>query len=237
MNLYGVLEGKTEARIYAAWLPCLFPGLTRVHRIEDVVDDHYYLLSNMGYPEVLDSVRAAVDDINQQPERFDALLVAVDADDAGAGRRRVHVEQALTGCPVPTLVAIQDCCIESWLLGNRAFVLSHDGASRRDPSTPALAPFRAHYDVCVADPALMPAPAEFIGTRATYHSRYLSAAFAERGQRYSKRHPGQASKQHYLDALKRRFDDTGHIATFGRFLDECSTLADHGRAGSGSTEG
>lgn len=215
MRVYAVVEGKTEAKLYSAWLKYAYPGMSQVRRIEDVREDTYFLFGNMGYPCVLGSVENAVQDIVSEPGSFDLLLIALDADEADVDERREEVVAMLSGCPIPTVLAIQDCCVETWLLGNGKMVPSHDGASASD-----LASYRAHYDVRSNDPELMDAPEDYALSVMQYHYRYLKAVFKERRQAYSKRAPGAATAEHYVSQLVRRYVESGHLKSFGRFLEE-----------------
>lgn len=215
MRVYAVVEGKTEAELYAAWLNYAYPGIRRVERIEDMEDNSYFLQSNMGFPCILQSIEDAVSDISNNAGMFQLLLMALDADEGTVEARRNELAQALSACPIPTVMAIQDCCIETWLLGNRKFVPSHDGGGYQ-----RLAECRAHYDVRALDPEFMPPPMDYELSVMAYHLRYLKAVFASRRESYRKSRPGVATEEHFLIELVRRHADTGHLASFGVFLHE-----------------
>lgn len=125
MSLYVVVEGRrTEARLYRAWLPVLFPGIEQVPRIEDATTHSFYLIAGEGYPSYLRRIESAVGDLGQEGSRFTHLLVCVDAEERGHDERLTEIEEVIraAGCPVAFTVIVADCCIETWLLGNRKFV-------------------------------------------------------------------------------------------------------------------
>jgi hypothetical protein len=218
VSLYVVVEGrKTEPKIYGAWLPLLIPGLARVARIEDAGDHHLHIVAGRGYPAYLDPIRAAVEDLRLPGSRFTHLLVCADAEELTLEERHAQIERVIVdaGCPVPHTVIVADCCMETWLLGNRRLV-------RRNPQSHELRAYLEHYDVISEDPEAIPAhPAH--RTRAQLCVHYLRAVFRERKLSHSKRDPGDAIKESYLDALKARAspppDGPGHLTSFARLLE------------------
>jgi hypothetical protein len=218
VSLYVVVEGRrTEPKVYGAWLPLLIPGLVRVARIEDAGDHHLHIVAGGGYPAYLDPIRAAVEDLRLPGNRFTHLLVCADAEELTLDERHAQIERVIVdaGCPVPHTVIVADCCMETWLLGNRRLV-------RRNPQSTELRAYLEHYDVIAEDPEAIPAhPAH--RTRAQLCVHYLRAVFRERKLAYSKREPGDAVKESYLDALTARASPPphgpGHLASFARLLE------------------
>lgn len=218
MSLYVVVEGeRTEPRLYRAWLPMILPGLDEVRRIEDAGEHAFFLISGYGYPNYLERIAAAIDDIRNSEGRFTHLLVCVDAEEAGHDERLAEVEHAIQsrGCPVSSTVIVADCCIEAWLLGNRKFV-------RNAPHDPELGQLLRYYDVRELDPERMP-PHPNHRNRASLCLRYIQAAFRERQQRYSKRNPGFAASAPYFEALWERAQANPtsgprHLRSFARLL-------------------
>lgn len=215
MNLYFLLEGeRTEKKVYESWIQIAFPGLRLVERIEDVTEDCFRLLSGGGFPLILDRISEAVAEIALAKGRFDHFFIGLDADGLGWVARKQAAETHLEGLllTVPTTVIVQNCCIESWFLGNRAFV-------RTQPQDPELIEFRAFYDVRTEDPEQMPAmPPAAAAQPQQFHFRYLKACFRERGLSYNKSRPAEVGERHYLDQLVKRVDDTGHLASFGELI-------------------
>lgn len=215
MNLYFLLEGeRTEKKVYESWIRIAFPGLRLIERIEDVTEDCFRLLSGGGFPQILDRISEAVAEIALAKGRFDHFFICLDADGLGAAARKQAAVAHLQGLPltVPATVIVQDCCIESWFLGNRAFVPAR-------PQDPELSGFRAFYDVRTEDPERMPAmPPADAAQPQQFHFRYLKACFRERKLSYNKSRPVEVGERHYLDQLVKRVDDTGHLASFGELV-------------------
>lgn len=206
MRWYLVVEGRqTEKKIYSAWLRHAFPSLEGVRRIEDMAEDRYYLIAGNGYPSYLERIRNAVGDIRAEPGRFDHLWVCVDSEEQTAEQRRAEIAGVVAdvACPVASTVVVHDCCMETWLLGNRRFV-------KRNPHSALLRELYAHYDVLTLDPEGMPAQAQH-HPRAALHLQYLQELFRERKLSYSKLHPSEACDLPYLRELIGRVDETAHL--------------------------
>lgn len=215
MNLYFLLEGeRTEKRVYGSWIQFAFPGLRLIERIEDATEDCFRLLAGGGFPQILDRISEAAAEIALAKGRFDHFFICLDADGLGAAERKQAAEAYLKGLKltVPATVIVQDCCIESWFLGNRAFV-------RAQPQDLDLIEFRAFYDVRTRDPEQMPArPPAAAAQPQQFHFKYLKAAFQDRGLSYNKSRPAEVGERHYLDQLVKRVDETGHLASFGELI-------------------
>jgi hypothetical protein len=203
---YLVVEGRhTEKKIYRAWLRHAFPDLDGVGRIEDMDEARYYLIAGNGYPSYLDRIRNAVADLRAQPGRFDHLWVCVDSEELAAEQRRVEIAGVIAGaaCPVASTVVVHDCCMETWLLGNRRFI-------KRNPHSALLRELYAHYDVLTRDPEAMPARAPH-RVRAGLPLQYLEELFREHSLSYTKKQPGEACGLPYLRELIGRVDETEHL--------------------------
>lgn len=217
MRLYIIVEGfRTEPRVLRGWLPSLVPGIREVDRPEDLSDGArcFYLISGKGYPSYFQRITAAAQDLRDLPLEADWLLIFADAEDITAAEREAEITAACreAGVPIPVAVHIADCCIESWLLGNRRLLPPQ-------PQSADLQKFYAHYDARLRCPEAMPAHPGW-RTRAQLCCDYLRAAFQEKGPHlhYSKEHPGMAAQPDYLDALRSRIVETGHLPSFARFL-------------------
>lgn|GEM_PF-1194562 len=217
MSLYIVVEGRrTEPRLLRGWLPKLAPGYSPAARVEDVGAQSYFVVPGRGYPSYGERIRAAAEDIRQFP-KFSWLVVMVDAEDVDASARRAEVQKTIdeSGCPISSAILVADCCVETWLLGNRTMV-------RPKPSTAALQAHFAHYNVRDDDPERMPIRLGY-GSRAQYHCDYLRAVFVERNMSFTKNHPGDAATPAYLDKLRARttFTDSqgSHLASFREVIE------------------
>lgn len=212
MSLYIVVEGRrTEKKVYQAWLNLALPGFAKVATPSDVAPNSYYLISGNGYPRYIETITAAIADIKDN-HTFNRLIVAVDSEELAFDERYAEILKVVEAadCHVPVNIIVQNPCIESWFLGNKAFI-------RTNPSQSELNQFLSHFDVCQKDPEQLPIP-EGYSTKASYHLAYFKEACRERDLSYSKRRPGEVLKRHYLDALAQRFDNTGHIPSFGALL-------------------
>lgn len=212
MSLYIVVEGRrTEPRLLRGWLPKLAPGYSPAARVEDVGAQSYFVVPGRGYPSYHARIQAAAADIRQFP-KFSWLVVMVDAEDVDASARRAEVQKSIdeSGCPISSAILVADCCVETWLLGNRTMV-------RPKPSTPALQAHLAHYNVRDDDPERMPIRPGY-DLRAQHHFDYLRAVFEERDMSFTKVNPGHAATPAYLDELRARtavIDSQGsHLASF-----------------------
>jgi hypothetical protein len=212
LNLYVLGEGRrTERLVYRSWLGHVLPDLREVHRIEDVVDDHFILRSGGGYPSYMQEIEFAARDITAHGA-IEFFLLCIDAEESSAEEKIAEVEAAMpSSCPARLLVVVHDCCMETWFLGNRKIV-------RRQPERPELRHFLDFYNVVKKDPEGMPAMAGYL-TRAQFHFDYLREIFRERGLSYSKRMPGDVQSLSYLEELVRRREQTGHLESFAFLLE------------------
>ena len=96
MNVYFLVEGKTERKVYPNWLKYLAPQLKRVDFPSDVLEDSYYLISGGGFPSILDNhlVDSAAD-VNASG-KFDYFVLALDTDEVSATEKMEEVEEFIT---------------------------------------------------------------------------------------------------------------------------------------------
>ena len=225
MNLYFLVEGeKAEKQLYTSWITFAFPQLREVDRPEDVAENTYRLVAGYGYPNILKRVDEVLQEIDEVIlNRIDRLFVCVDAEEESFDDRLKEVESRIEmGSPtVKSTVLVQDCCIETWLLGNRRFI-------KPDPAIgSALRPFLDHYNVRERDPEAMPSPPPKLSTRAQYQEAYLKAACRERHSSYSKSRVGPTATRQYFDRLVERYEDAdrpGHLSSFGRLVESWRSL-------------
>lgn len=212
-NLYIVVEGeKTEPAIYRAWLPYLFSGITEVKQPNQAIRNHFYLVEGNGYPSYEARIEDAIKDLRDMPN-FDALVVAVDAEDLTFQERINALNQAAQNCPVEFCPVVADCCIETWFLGRRKMIGDDPG--------PALQKYLEFYDVRDRDPERMPMdPGAKRRTRAQYHQDYFCQVFKHKLRRnYNKSAPHpEICEHHYWLDLQRRAEDTGHLQSFATLL-------------------
>lgn len=227
MNLYFLVEGKTERKLYPSWLEILLPSYEEVDFALEAKDDNYFLISGDGYPRLLDiTLPDAVAEINECLN-YDFLILVIDADEVSVEERTNEVSQhvealeaSLHNCQIK--IVVQNCCLESWLLGNRK-VFS------RNPQDAELRKHIQHYNVSLNDPELMEASSDFIHSRAAYHLKYLKQMFRERSPKisYSKKRPGDCAEDYYLRELINRTAATpSHLLTFQDFIKFCKSIAE-----------
>ena len=97
MNLYFLVEGKTEGKVYPQWLEHLLPvDFSRINNASQASKNNYYLISGGGYPSILDNhLRNAVEEVNEDGN-YDWLILVIDADDITAQSKIEEVEQFIT---------------------------------------------------------------------------------------------------------------------------------------------
>ena len=212
MNLYFLVDGEaTEMRVYREWLRLVFPGIERAERVEDMQGNHFMVLSGGGIPSYLDLIPKSLQDIGSHGE-IDCFFVCVDAEDATYEHRYKEAVEAIGEElePGKFRVIVQNCCIETWFLGNRK-------AMKRNPQSEKLRSWKTFFDVSQDDPEEMPRHEDH-RTRAQFHLAYLREMLREHGRErlvYKKNSPGSVLERHYLNALYERWSDTQHIGSFG----------------------
>jgi len=226
MNLYLLVEdGKSGHKIIDQWIKLLLPFLERAKTISEVGDNHYIVFSGFGYPRILGTnpespeknvLGATIETLNQSG-RFDYLLIFIDGDHEGAEARKQKVQAKIDQYPnpleVPYFVFIQNICFETWLLGNQGLV--------PDAPSAGFLPYVAFYDIKAKDPEAMPNnPLAGVGTASLYHERYLRALLKEGGHHYNKSRPAPiVMTVEYLEALKKRTNETAHLKSLAEFFD------------------
>ena len=223
MNLYFLVEGVTERKIYPRWLEYLLPSLTRIFSPDEAGENSYYLISGGGFPSLLDShLTNSVRDITDSGN-YDYFIIALDADDIAVHdkieevtARIAHESMSLGRCELK--VVVQNRCIETWLLGNR-IVFS------RNPTTEALIQCIRFYNVFDNDPELMFKPVAFEESVASFHYEYLRLMLTERNIRYSKKYPKDTLEPYYIEQLKNRLRQTSeHLNSLQDFFDFCTSV-------------
>jgi hypothetical protein len=214
MNIYVVVEGDAEARVYPRWIPLVNPTLSHARTLDDVVNEQFYVISGRGYPQYFQVIADAIEDVNASL-MFDRLVVAVDSEEMTYEDKLAEMQARFvsTFCRVPIHWVIQHFCFETWALGNRK-ALKPVSQSQR------LRDYRAIHDVRREDPELLPPLTPMNWNRSAFALRYLVAVLNEhfRNLTYTKRSPGPVMHQKFYAQLVARKDDTGHIGSFSDFL-------------------
>ncbi|MGZ8222910.1 MAG: hypothetical protein ACXWT0_14790 [Methylobacter sp.] len=225
MNIYFLVEGKTELKVYPQWLNHLAPTLSRVNFAQDASINNYYLISGLGYPRLLDiELVNSVEEINECAN-YDYLVLVIDSDDMTEQEKIDEIYQFIndnnimlnSSCQLQVIA--QKSCMETWFLGNKR-VYKNSVGNHSD--------FYQHakfYDVSQQDPELMGKPKDFAGSVSIYHEIYLRKMLAERTIRYSKSTPKEVDEPYYLDELQKRVADTQHLTSLKNFFNFCETIS------------
>ncbi len=223
MNIYFLVEGKTEAIVYPDWLAHLLPDFSRVKDAFDVRENNYFLFNGGGFPSLLHNhLRNTVEDINKI-NKFDYLVICLDADDFSVEEREGEVLQFIENQSITLnnftnlVIIVQNKCIKTWFLGNAKIF-------KQNPENEDLRNYIAFFDVSKQDPEQMYKPENYTATIAHFHEVYLKAMFQEHGLSYSKTNQREIQKKYYLDELILRNENTKHISTFGAFIDFCKRV-------------
>ncbi len=221
MNLYFLVEGKrTEKKLYPAWLEILAPALKRVESLADIDTCTYYIFSGNGYPSLFNHFENAVKDY-LVCGKFDRLVVCLDVDDSTPDARSeiVAATAKAAGLPETELSIIaQECCIETWFLGNRKAVSP-------TPNISELCKLLKYYNVRENDPEAMGFPPEF-SARSVFHDHFFKLVSRDKGFRYTKTNPRHVTDETYLRELIARREDTKQMDSFGSFLALCEEISE-----------
>jgi hypothetical protein len=231
-KLYILVEdGVSFYEILPYWLKVLAPGYSRARTVDEMGDRSYVLFGAGGYPKILGTSKGCQDKnilgeaIETVIEKgIDMLVVCLDGDDEGVAGRKRAVAKKIDGYPAKlrngVKVLVQNKCVETWLLGN--------GAMYPRKASGVFAPFAAHYNVRERNPEYMEKPETYTDTASVYHAYYLKRMLKENNIKYSKsKPPHEIKKEGYLNAIRKRAENTGHLGSFGYFVDFFNGLQKH----------
>ena len=223
MNIYFLVEGKTESKIYPKWLSFLTPKLNRVDFFDKVVADNYFLFSSNGMPALINThLHNAVEDINKH-KVYDYLVICLDADNKSTLEAKKEVFDFMNESKIMLQyqtkleIIVQNKCIETWFLGNPKIF-------KKNPDNDFLKECVAFYNVKQNNPELMGKMLDYEGTASIFHEHYLRELLAEKSIRYSKKNPQGVIEKYFLDALIKRNKDTNHLQSFKHFVDFCQKI-------------
>ncbi|MBR5651875.1 MAG: hypothetical protein IKW93_06650 [Bacteroidales bacterium] len=219
MNCYIIVEGdKTEMSVYPAWFSLLAPTYTCIENAWDVNENNYYIFSGGGIPSIFTHVKNAVLDINSINNKggaqYDYLLVCLDTEMESREYilKQINHELKTNGIALQgadLIVFEHKVCMETWFLGNQAVF-------KDNPQNPDYLEYIKYFNVGSLNPEEMGNIDENrFSTTARFHIRYLKRMLEERNMTYSKSNTVAVQQKAYLEQLIKRFEDTGHIATFG----------------------
>jgi hypothetical protein len=214
MRYYIVVEGASgEPQIYPKWIQYTNDTLIQIRDLRDKRDNAFYLISGYGYPNYLNVIEGAIEDVNTLGN-FDYLVVAIDSEDKTYQEKYDEIIACVDkNLKKTTLkIIIQHFCIETWALGNRV-------ACRKNAQDKTLLEYRRVYDVRNADPELLPAYKDM--NRAQFAYSYLRCVLYDwyPGAVYTKAKPAAILDEGYFSQIKKRSESTMHIQSFKVFLD------------------
>lgn len=226
MNLYVIVEGdKTELNVYPAWMALLAPQLNRIRDAWDVSENCYYLFSGGGIPHIFSHIQNAIADINsinaQKEHGYDYLVVCLDTEESCRQTIEKRISDDMkanrqTLKDTELVVCEQQVCMETWFLGNRMVF-------KDNPQSEAYRRCIQFFDVSKENPELMGSD-DAEQNRAQYHHKYLREMFKERHMMYSKNNTKEVESESYLKQLVSRYEETGHLVTFGNWFKFISSL-------------
>ncbi|MEJ1396360.1 MAG: hypothetical protein RPU52_02365 [Candidatus Sedimenticola sp. (ex Thyasira tokunagai)] len=205
MNIYFLVEGKTERKVYPKWISYFVPALSRINSPTEALKNSYYLISGGGFPSILDNhFTDSVNDVNSVGN-YDFLVIVIDTDNVSETQKREEVFEyihtnniSLINCEL--VIIPQVVCMETWLLGNRRIYA-------RNSSNIEVTAYSQHYDVANNDPELMGVSNDYSGTIGDFHYQYLKAMLHEKNIRYSKTRPKDVGRTHYINELEARLEN------------------------------
>lgn len=214
MNVYLIVEGNGEKKVYTHWVPLVNPNLSVVNSLEEVQHNNLIIFSGGGYPNYLEVIEAGVEDVVGN-EQLDRLVIAIDSEEMSYEEKRREIEQVVNalGKNLDYRIIVQHFCLETWALGNKVIV-------SRNPKDVRLRQYISHFDILDKDPELLPDyPIEDL-SRSQFAARYLTKLLNEkyRSLTYKKGNPKPLVHDMYFKRVKMRLDTTGHIASFEDFL-------------------
>jgi hypothetical protein len=224
MNLYFIVEGKTELKVYPDWLSYLLPELRRVNRSNKVESKNYFLITAGGYPAIYELLATAIEEIILIG-KYDYLVLCLDAEESSVDGLRQEVQEKIQELSIANnfslgntqiKVIVQNRCIETWFLGNRKIY-------SRQPQEPKLLNYTRYYNVSTDCPELM---GQYnYDVHAHFHVDYLKELLVAKNIQYSKTMPRDVQEEYYLQELQTRVSrQSTHLPTFQYFLEFCESV-------------
>lgn len=214
MNVYLIVEGKGEKKVYAHWVPLVNPSLSVVNSLDEVQHNNLVIYSGGGYPNYLEVIEAGVEDVATK-EQLDRLVIAIDSEEMSYKQKRLEIDEFVKelGRTLDYKIIVQHFCLETWALGNKVI-------ASRNPKDIQLRQYRNYFDVLTKDPELLSGYPEDNLNRSQFAARYLAKLLNEKYKNltYRKGTPNALLHDQYFNRVKMRLETTGHIASFKDFL-------------------
>ena len=214
MNVYLIVEGNGEKKVYAHWVPLVNPSLSIVSSLDEVQHNNLVIYSGGGYPHYLEVIEAGVEDVATN-KQLDRLVIAIDSEEMSYEQKRLEIDEFVKafGRNIDYKIIVQHFCLETWALGNTVI-------ASRNPKDIQLRQYRNYFDVLKKDPELLPGYPEDNLNRSQFAARYLTKLLNEkyRNLTYHKGNPKPLLNQKYFNRVKMRRSSTDHIESFNDFL-------------------
>jgi hypothetical protein len=219
MNILILVEGRTEKKIYPKWLAQLVPHLSKVDQPALVTQNNYCIISSDGYYSLFNYLEEVIDEVNNIGI-FNYFVVVADTDDKSVDEREFEIRDFLVRKGIELsnstdfVIILQRCCLETWLLGNRQIF-------KENAQDDVLKSWITHFNVSLNDPEMMTLPLDYNGAIGNFHKMYAEKMQIEY---YKNRDAESKIELNHLSAIVERFEQTGHLATFGNFLNFCKKI-------------
>jgi hypothetical protein len=220
MNILLHVEGLTERKNYTKWLRQLLPNLTKVNLPNMVTHNNYCIIKSDGYNALLDDLSQTINEANHLGT-FDFFLIITDTDNYSIEERESEIRNHLVknnlkmNDSTDFIIILQRCCHETWFLGNQLIFTEN-------PISLTLKNWIEHFNVSINDPEQMPVPTDLNKSIGAFHKMY----YGEMRDEYFKNKDTNdiSTESNHLINIIERFEQTGHIQTFGKFLNFCKKI-------------
>jgi hypothetical protein len=226
MNVYFLVEGDAEARVYPKWIDYFLESkMTRCAAHTDVVENNYILVNGQGrkiWNSVRSPIKSAIAEINTNPV-FNYLVIVVDADYKTIADRTIDIQTRINEAPVPLpancelKIIIQNRCFETWFCGHTDNFLIAKASTNKN-----IRSFVDAYDIEILDPELMqPPPSSNWKSIGQYHFNFLHHMLMPVASlKYSKSSADKILDIPYLERLikRKKVETPSHLPTFDDIL-------------------
>lgn len=197
---------------------------TKVNSIEEITYNSYIIKSGNGYPHVFNKMSNTlntISDFNKKSRRngikIDFLVLVIDADyydslsaaRQGVEQRLRKLDSNIKEAKIKVKYIIQNQCIESWFLGNRA--------AFPQKYNEEFSKFVKYFNVKETNPEKMKAPYGSGVNNAHYALDYLQSMLRQTGNEYAKSKTDYISTPEYISEIYERYLD-GDLKSFGDFI-------------------
>lgn len=221
MNIYFLVEGDTEEKVYKAWLKYLLPELQSVKFFHEVDNNNYYLFNAKGQSLLIDKhLPNAIADI-QDNGKYNYFVICIDAEDVSVEYKKQEIYHSLSSKCIDLgstklIIIIQNRCIETWCLGNRKIYSPN-------PQNSPLREYTRYYNVFENCPELM-GNYHPNNTHAQFHKHYLKEILKAKRVRDSKQVTTFAERFYLEELINRTQSQTQHLPTFQTFIEFCNII-------------